>query len=447
MEEQYEVEYIVGHVPKNASRMRTKRYVVKWLNYDSDENTEEDKKTIEKQIPDAVDEYWIAVSTAKKAKKGSKNTSKDADSGMEIKLVKPGGTLTAAEMGIKEEVVSDNEEMPTVAVPGDNQMATKGGSKKSKTKPKQEIEIKEEAHQSDGNEDLIAAPPTPPLANSPRRQRAKAKPKKEKIKQETAEVEEVEQVSASGRSRRRGQVRISYREANDNDDDELSGMEDEDADEDFNPIAKGHKRGRRSYAEESESEEEPEEEAAGSEADSDKENDGPTTSKQSKKTTAKPVAKPAASVAAKPAAKPAAAPVTSAHTTSTTTTTTSAARTTSTYRAPTTNNRNRFQKHCKSCGKTLTAAEIANPHSTDLAPFQARLDYLVKERKKYAKMLEELEKSKLSDDEEELPAEAPEKAGSDKGSDQGVGDMQDDVAPEPAPEPIEMDSKEVKATA
>lgn len=402
MEEQYEVESVAGHLPKNATRYRTKKYIIKWKHYDDDENTEEEKKVMENQIPELVDAYWIGVSRAKKNKKALVTQAVE-DIDMQVKLIQAGRTLTSAELGIKEEAVSDGEDQPQIAAMAQDSEVARKGQKTSKQKPKHEVTVKAECQVEETVQEPSPPPPVEPAKN---KKKGKAKPKKEKVKQETLEEPEPEEEAASSRGGRRRGVNVNYAEnpEQEEEEDELSGMEDEDADEDFDPIAKGHKRGRPSRADsesdEDEVEGEPEEEESEPEAQdgSDKENDGPTTSKQAKKT-AKP--KPAAG------GPSGVADVSGSN-----------------NRAPTMTNRNRFQKHCKSCGKTLTASEVANPHSTDLAPFQARLDYLVKERKKYAKMLEELEAANLSDDDEEdaepsEPSQEHDNNSSDTGMDTG----------------------------
>ena len=86
----------------------------------------------------------------------------------------------------------------------------------------------------DPDEAMVDAPPTPPPAEESATTKPKRKPKKEKVKKETGAADETDaQSNSTGRSRRRGtSTRVSYREI---DEDQLSGMEDEDADEDFNP--------------------------------------------------------------------------------------------------------------------------------------------------------------------------------------------------------------------
>merc|ERR1712131_21424 len=68
-EEENEVEAVRAHFPENATRYKTKKYLIKWKNYDDDENTWEDKKQIEGQIPELIDDYWKTVSKKKRALK------------------------------------------------------------------------------------------------------------------------------------------------------------------------------------------------------------------------------------------------------------------------------------------------------------------------------------------------------------------------------------------
>ena len=72
MAEQYEVEAIRGHKPPSASRWKVKFYTVKWKNYDDCENTDEPKKSLEAQVPDMVDKYWIEVNRQRKEGKNKK---------------------------------------------------------------------------------------------------------------------------------------------------------------------------------------------------------------------------------------------------------------------------------------------------------------------------------------------------------------------------------------
>ena len=72
MAEQYEVEAIRGHKPPSVSRWKVKFYTVKWKNYDDCENTEEPKKSLEAQVPDMVDKYWIEVNRQRKDGKNKK---------------------------------------------------------------------------------------------------------------------------------------------------------------------------------------------------------------------------------------------------------------------------------------------------------------------------------------------------------------------------------------
>ena len=72
MAEQYEVEAIRGHKPPSASRWKVKCYTVKWKNYDDCENTDEPKKSLEAQVPDMVDKYWIEVNRQRKEGKNKK---------------------------------------------------------------------------------------------------------------------------------------------------------------------------------------------------------------------------------------------------------------------------------------------------------------------------------------------------------------------------------------
>jgi hypothetical protein len=73
-EPQYEIESIAYHYPLKAkSSNKCTHYSIKWVGYDSTENTKETAAKIYKLVPELVDEYWVNVKKSTEKKSVSKN--------------------------------------------------------------------------------------------------------------------------------------------------------------------------------------------------------------------------------------------------------------------------------------------------------------------------------------------------------------------------------------
>jgi len=65
-EDIYEVDKIIGHVPKRATQhSEVKDYVIRWKGWDEDGDTVESAAKILRDCEDVVDTYWDALSTAR----------------------------------------------------------------------------------------------------------------------------------------------------------------------------------------------------------------------------------------------------------------------------------------------------------------------------------------------------------------------------------------------
>jgi len=106
-DEEYEVEKITQHVPRNASQKDCMSYIVKWKGYSDDDNTIENAQEIFESVPKIVAQYWKSQeNTAKKvATSNKKRTISKSEPKAQTKKTTPAKKTSA-------KAVSKNEPAP-----------------------------------------------------------------------------------------------------------------------------------------------------------------------------------------------------------------------------------------------------------------------------------------------------------------------------------------------